>query len=96
MAGRRGRGFALAPSQRARQEGLRRCAGRDLPERRAPDAGNGYPMRLLLPGYQGNMNVKFLRRIKVVDQPAMSFYEAQTYSQILPDGKAWRFHFLRR
>ena len=29
--------------------------------------GNGYPMRLLLPGYQGNMNVKFLRRIKVVN-----------------------------
>jgi sulfane dehydrogenase subunit SoxC len=57
--------------------------------------GNGYPMRLLLPGYQGNMNVKFLRRIKVVDQPAMGFYEARTYSQILPDGKAWRFHFLQ-
>ena len=33
--------------------------------------GNGYPMRLLLPGYQGNMNVKFLRRIKVVDQPSL-------------------------
>ena len=32
--------------------------------------GNGYPMRLLLPGYQGNMNVKFLRRLKAVDQPA--------------------------
>jgi DMSO/TMAO reductase YedYZ molybdopterin-dependent catalytic subunit len=30
--------------------------------------GNGYPMRLLLPGYQGNMNVKYLRRIKVIDQ----------------------------
>ena len=57
--------------------------------------GNGYPMRLLLPGYQGNMNVKFLRRIKVVDQPSMGFYEARTYSQILPDGKAWRFHFLQ-
>jgi sulfane dehydrogenase subunit SoxC len=57
--------------------------------------GNGYPMRLLLPGYQGNMCVKFLRRIKVVDQPAMSFYEARTYSQILPDGKAYRFHFLQ-
>jgi len=57
--------------------------------------GNGYPMRLLLPGYQGNMNVKFLRRIKVVDQPAMGFYEARTYSQILPDGKAYRFHFLQ-
>jgi sulfane dehydrogenase subunit SoxC len=57
--------------------------------------GNGYPMRLLLPGYQGNMNVKFLRRIKVVDQPSLGFYEARTYSQILPDGKAWRFHFLQ-
>jgi sulfane dehydrogenase subunit SoxC len=56
--------------------------------------GNGYPMRLLLPGYQGNMNVKFLRRIKVVDQPAMSFFESKNYSQILPGGKTWRFHFL--
>lgn len=56
--------------------------------------GNGYPMRLLLPGYQGNMNVKFLRRIKAVDQPAMSMFESKTYSQILPGGKTWRFHFL--
>jgi sulfane dehydrogenase subunit SoxC len=28
--------------------------------------GNGYPMRLLLPGYEGNMQVKFLRRIKLI------------------------------
>jgi sulfane dehydrogenase subunit SoxC len=56
--------------------------------------GNGYPMRLLLPGHEGNMNVKFLRRIKLVDQPALSMYEARTYSQILPDGKAYRFYFL--
>jgi sulfane dehydrogenase subunit SoxC len=56
--------------------------------------GNGYPMRLLVPGYQGNMNVKFLRRIKVVDQPAMTFFETKNYSQILPGGKTWRFHFL--
>src|SRR5262247_1132426 len=55
--------------------------------------GNGYPMRLLLPGYQGNMNIKHVRRIKLIDQPAMSFYEAKTYSQILPDGKMWLFHF---
>jgi len=34
--------------------------------------GNGYPMRLLLPGWEGNMNVKFLRRIKLVEQPVMS------------------------
>jgi len=56
--------------------------------------GNGYPMRLLLPGYQGNMNVKFLRRIKVIDQPAYTFFETKNYSQVLPGGKTWRFHFL--
>jgi sulfane dehydrogenase subunit SoxC len=55
---------------------------------------NGYPMRLLLPGYQGNMNVKYVRRIKVIDQPAYSYFETKNYSQILPGGKTWRFHFL--
>ncbi len=38
--------------------------------------GNGYPLRLLLPGWEGNMNVKYLRRIKLVEEPAMSYYEA--------------------
>src|SRR5881628_2904091 len=57
--------------------------------------GNGYPMRLLLPGYEGNMNVKFLRRLKLVEAPAMSYYETRTYSQILPGGKAYRFYFLQ-
>jgi sulfane dehydrogenase subunit SoxC len=56
--------------------------------------GNGYPMRLLLPGYQGNMNVKFLRRLKAVDQPSYTYFETKNYSQILPGGKTWRFHFL--
>jgi sulfane dehydrogenase subunit SoxC len=56
--------------------------------------GNGYPMRLLVPGYQGNMNVKFLRRLKAVDQPAYSYFETKNYSQVLPGGKTWRFHFL--
>ena len=56
--------------------------------------GNGYPMRLLLPGYQGNMNVKYLRRIKAINQPAYSYFETKNYSQILPGGKTWRFHFL--
>src|SRR5262249_2636698 len=57
--------------------------------------GNGYPMRLLAPGYRGNLNGKFLRRLQVTNQPAMSYYEGRTYSQILPSGKAWRFHFLQ-
>jgi sulfane dehydrogenase subunit SoxC len=56
---------------------------------------NGYPVRLLLPGYEGNMNVKHLRRIKVVAEPAMTFWESKTYAQILPDGKAYQFYFLQ-
>jgi sulfane dehydrogenase subunit SoxC len=57
--------------------------------------GNGYPMRLLLPGWEGNMNVKFLRRLKLVDQPGMTYYESRTYAQILPGGKAYQFYFLQ-
>jgi len=57
--------------------------------------GNGYPMRLLLPGYEGNMNVKYLRRLKLVEAPAMSYYEARTYAPILPNGKAYQFFFVQ-
>lgn len=57
--------------------------------------GNGYPMRLLLPGWEGNMNVKWLRRIKLVETAAMSYYEARTYAPILPNGKAYQFYFLQ-
>jgi sulfane dehydrogenase subunit SoxC len=57
--------------------------------------GNGYPMRLLLPGWEGNMNVKWLRRIKLVEAPAMSYYEARTYAPILPGGKAYQFYFIQ-
>src|SRR3989442_10884011 len=57
--------------------------------------GNGYPMRLLLPGWEGNMNVKWLRRVKLVEAPAMSYYEARTYAPILPSGQAYQFYFLQ-
>jgi len=57
---------------------------------------NGYPMRLLLPGFEGNMNVKYLRRIKLVDEPSMSFWESKIYTQLLPNGKAYQFYFCRR
>ena len=56
--------------------------------------GNGYPMRLFLPGFQGNMNVKYLRRIKVITEPVMSRSD-DAYSVLQPDGKAWRFNFLQ-
>ncbi|MBM3821141.1 MAG: sulfite dehydrogenase [Acidimicrobiia bacterium] len=57
--------------------------------------GNGYPMRLFLPGWEGNMNVKYLRRLKLTDQPSLGFYEARTYAPILPGGKAYQFYFLQ-
>ena len=55
----------------------------------------GYPMRLLLPGWEGNMNVKWIRRLELAELPAMSYYESRTYAPILPNGKAYRFYFLQ-
>jgi sulfane dehydrogenase subunit SoxC len=40
------------------------------------------------------MNTKFLRRLYITDQPAMTFYETRNYSPLLPDGKAYRFYFV--
>src|SRR5881397_1801407 len=40
----------------------------------------GYPMRLLLPGYEGNMNVKWLHRIKLVEEPTMAINETLQYT----------------
>lgn len=57
-------------------------------------AEQGYPVRLLLPGWEGNMNIKYVRRIKITDQPAMTYYEARNYSPLLPDGKAYKFYFV--
>jgi sulfane dehydrogenase subunit SoxC len=54
----------------------------------------GYPMRLLVPGWEGNTNIKWLRRINVVDQPYMTREETSKYTDLLPDGKARQFTFL--
>jgi sulfane dehydrogenase subunit SoxC len=54
---------------------------------------NGYPMRLLLPGYEGNMSVKWLRRLKVTDGPTMTRDETSHYTILLQDGKAWQFFY---
>ena len=53
----------------------------------------GYPMRLLLPGWEGNMNVKWLRRIKVTEGPTHTKDETSKYSDLQPDGKARQFTF---
>jgi sulfane dehydrogenase subunit SoxC len=54
---------------------------------------NGYPMRLLLPGFEGNTNVKWLRRIKLTDGPMMTKDETSKYTISLPSGKALQFVF---
>ncbi|WP_316183585.1 sulfite dehydrogenase [Bradyrhizobium sp. SZCCHNRI1009] len=51
----------------------------------------GYPMRLVVPGWQGNLWVKWLRRIKVGDQPWHTREETSKYTDLLPNGKARRF-----
>lgn len=53
----------------------------------------GYPVRLLLPGWEGNANVKWLRRIEFGTEPFMTRWETSRYSDGLPDGKIRQFSF---
>ena len=53
----------------------------------------GYPLRLLVPGYEGNMNIKWLRRLEISDAPFMTREETSKYTDIRPDGKAVQFSF---
>jgi sulfane dehydrogenase subunit SoxC len=54
----------------------------------------GYPMRLLLPGWEGNMNVKWLRQLKLSAEPHHTKDETSKYSDILHDGKSQQFTFV--
>ena len=45
---------------------------------------NGYPLRLIVPGTEGNINIKWLRRIEFSDQPWHTRYETSTYSDVRP------------
>jgi len=51
----------------------------------------GYPLRLMVPGYEGNINIKWLRRLEVSDTPFMTREETSKYTDLLPDGKAVQF-----
>jgi sulfane dehydrogenase subunit SoxC len=53
----------------------------------------GYPARLLLPGWEGNASVKWIRRIEVKDQPTMTRDETSKYTDPLKDGTARQFSF---
>jgi sulfane dehydrogenase subunit SoxC len=61
-------------------------------ERLRPE--QGYPLRLLLPGFEGNTNIKWLRRLKVSDKPFFTREETSKYTGLLPDGKAVSFNFI--
>ncbi len=60
-------------------------------ERLRPE--QGYPMRLVLPGYEGNMGIKWLHRIKLTTGPMHARDETSHYTDLLPDGKALQFTF---
>lgn len=53
----------------------------------------GYPLRLLLPGFEGNANVKWLRRLELGTQPWMTRWETSKYTDPLANGTARIFSF---
>jgi len=54
----------------------------------------GYPVRLVVPGWEGNINIKWLHRMHVVDQPSMTRDETSHYTDLMPDGRAQIFTFV--
>ncbi|WP_082596924.1 sulfite dehydrogenase [Pseudovibrio sp. POLY-S9] len=51
----------------------------------------GYPLRLVVPGWEGNMWIKWLRRIEVGDEPWHHREETSKYTDLMENGKARRF-----
>jgi sulfane dehydrogenase subunit SoxC len=54
----------------------------------------GYPVRLVVPGWEGNMWVKWLRRIEVGDEPWQLREETSKYTDLMADGRARRFTWI--
>jgi len=61
-------------------------------ERLRPE--NGYPLRLILPGWEAVLSVKWLRRLQAANQPVMARNETAKYTELLPSGKARQFIFV--
>lgn len=53
----------------------------------------GYPLRLMLPGWEGNIHIKWLRRLEIGDKPFMTKEETGHYTDLLSGGKARQFTF---
>jgi sulfane dehydrogenase subunit SoxC len=54
----------------------------------------GYPLRVFLPGFEGNMSVKWLRRLNVAAEPGYTREETSKYTDLMPDGMARQFTFV--
>ncbi|GEP32218.1 sulfite dehydrogenase [Sulfuriferula plumbiphila] len=54
----------------------------------------GYPLRLIVPGYEGNTHIKWVRRIELADMPFMTREETSKYTDLLPNGKAVQFSMI--
>ncbi len=55
---------------------------------------NGYPLRIIVPGWEGVLNVKWLRRLHLSNRPSMTRNETAKYTELLPSGKARQFTFI--
>ncbi len=55
---------------------------------------NGYPMRLILPGWEAVLNVKWLHRLQAAREPVMARNETAKYTELQPSGKAHQFSFI--
>ena len=54
----------------------------------------GYPVRLVVPGWEGNMWIKWIRRIEVGDQPWHTREETSKYTDLMEDGRSRRFTWI--
>jgi sulfane dehydrogenase subunit SoxC len=77
------------PVAKAREDAMLAYAQNGEPLR--PE--QGYPVRLLLPGWEGNASVKWLRRVELSDAPFMTRQETSKYSDPLADCTARMFSF---
>lgn len=54
----------------------------------------GYPLRLVVPGWEGNLWIKWIRRIEVGDKPWLAREETSKYTDLMEDGRSRRFTFV--
>jgi sulfane dehydrogenase subunit SoxC len=61
-------------------------------ERLRPE--QGYPVRLIVPGWEGILNVKWLNSLELAAAPAMTRDETAKYTELQPSGKARMFTYV--